>query len=321
MPHVCHSPARLSLVPLLMALLCLTACGKDKPDHGLAPKPLTSEPEGEPLTPGFAIMDGESYTATVEISMHVEQTTERAGQPKTTRADGRAVLELVWTLRKPTSDTNASSFISMRYLEAEGANAAAYLKRDAIRGTLRHDDAGRTIARSLELHGGSATEQLQAQDLIIGMLLAGFGGAYPWTPPRDVRVGEAWALEAFIKPRALDNLRAYGRETGLKTPQPSFEGTGRLEKVTVDDGERWLDLRLEALIQLAGSVTKGGETAQVSVGDSVTGTASVSATRGVPRRFEVTHTRRSEDRARGGGTQLEVRSTVKGTVVRTPPAK
>ncbi len=321
MPFACPRPVRLCLIPLLVVLTCLAACGEDKPQHGLAPKPLTNQPEGEPLSPGFVITDGESYTATVEISMHVQQTQERGGTPKTMQAEGRAVLELVWTLRKPTADTAASSFVSLRYLEAEGANAAAYLKRGAIRGTLRHDESGRAIARSLELHGGTTTEQLQAQDLIVGMLLAGFGGAYPWTPPRDVRVGEAWALEAFIKPRALDNVRSYGRETGLKAPEPSFEGTGRLEKVTVDDGERWLDLRIEALIELSGTVSKGGASAQVSMGDRVTGTASVSATRGVPRRFEVTHIRRSEDRASGGGTQLEVRSTVKGTVLHTPPAK
>jgi len=311
----------LPLALLLLAALLLGACGRDKPSHGMERKGFESTPQGDAITPGFAITDGETYSADVAMTMQIRHVATLAGRPNTTERSGRAVLDLVWTMRKPLADAPPTSSVTMRYAEAEGQDAQGYLAREVIHGTLRHGEDGRVQTRTLQLQGGTAPEQLQAQDLFVSLMLAGFAGSYPWTPPRAIRVGETWPLEEFIKPRALENLRRYGRETGLASPEPSFEGTGILRALVEEDGELWLDVEIEALVELSGTASKGTERGQISLGDRITGKARISATRGVPRQFEVSHSRRTQGRSGSDTSDLSVSSTLRGTVVRTLPGK
>ncbi len=308
-------------VLLLMLVLALPACGPDDPEHGLERAGFQNAPTGDAITPGFAVVDGESYSADVAMDMTVRHVTIKQGRPDVTERSGRAVLDLVWTLRKPLDDAAATSTVTLRYAQAEGQNAEAYLARAPIHGTLKHGQDGRVEPRSLQLQGGKTAEQLQAQDLLVSLLLAGFAGSYPWLPPRAIREGETWKLEDFIKPRALDNVKRYARETGIAAPTPTFEGTGVLRKVVEENGETWLDVEIEALIEVAGTVAKGTERGSISLGDRITGTARISASRGVPQSFEVSHVRSTRGQGGLAGGELDVRSTLRGTVVRTLPGK
>lgn len=315
-PGVCR------LVLLIGLLACLAAglagCG-DEPDHGLETERFESAPTGDAILPGFAVTDGESYRSDVRMAMDVRYTKTLDGRPDTKEHRGQAVLALVWTMRKPVDDAAATSALTLRYTQAEGDNAEDFLARDAIRGSLSHAADGRVEPRSLQLEGGSTQEQLEAQTLLVNLLLAGFAGSYPWLPPRGVRVGESWALEGFIRPRALDNVRRYGRETGLATPEPTFEGTGVLRAIVEEDGERWFDVEIDALVQLSGTVRKGTERAKVSMGERVTGSARISVARGVPKQFDVVHTRRQQSDAGLAKSDLHVKTTLRGSVVHTPP--
>lgn len=311
--------ARLGVtLPLLLvvALLPLAGCG-EKPAHGLKRGDLQGEPTGDAIAPGFVVTDGTMYTAMVEFSWDLHH----AVDGKTTDQGARRVLELVWTMQHQVAGVPATSTVAVRYLQAEGAQAEAYRSQDPIRGTLRHEASGRVRPRTLELQGGTTDQQLQTQDLLVSLILAGFGGAYPWMPERPVRVGERWPLEAFVRPRTLDNLRRYARETGLDTPEPTFSGTGILHGIVEEDGERWFDVEIEALVELAGTASKGTQRGRIALGDKVTGRALISVTRGVPKRFEVKQhqtTRSSDGAARG---ELDVRATFRGTVVHTLPGK
>ncbi len=307
-------------VLLLLLTFGLAACGPDEPSHGLKPKGFKSEPVGDAIRPGFAVVDGERFTATVDMRIHVQSTLVKAGRPEEDERKSRAVLELIWTRHQPGSGAKPWSEVSLRYVEAEGAHAEAYRKRAVVTGRLGHDEDGRVKPRSLHLEGGTTEEQLQTQSLIVSMLMAGFGGGFPWIPPRDIRVGESWELSQFIRPRALDNIQRYKRETGLEAPEPTFAGTGVLRGVVEEDGERWLDVEIDALIELAGRIRKGPERGRLSIGDRVTGRALISASRGVPKSFEVTHEFRQRTTGHADIDRRD-RTTLRGTVVRTPPAK
>ena len=308
-------------VLLLVLALALAACGKKDPAHGLERKGFESAPTGDEIPVGFAVTDGESYSADVAMDMTVRHVTTKQGRPDVNERSGRAVLDIVWTMRKPLADAPATSSVTLRYAQAEGQNAEAYLARAPIVGTFRHGEDGRVEPRSLQLQGGKTAEQLQAQDLIVSLLLAGFGGSYPWLPAHPIRVGESWQLEDFIKPRALENVKRYARETGIAAPEPTFEGTGVLREVVEEDGETWLDVEIEALIEVAGTVAKGTERGSISLGDRITGKARISASRGVPSSFEVTHVRSTRGSGGLASGELDVRSTLRGTVVRTLPGK
>ncbi|MDA1194708.1 MAG: hypothetical protein O2894_05945 [Planctomycetota bacterium] len=310
------------LGPLLFgALLCLVGCGNEKPSHGLKSREFESRPRGSATVPGFKIEHGETFTATVELAMRVRQETSGAGSSAPLDRQGRAVMEILWTRRQPSPDAPASSDVTLRYLEAEGTNAEAYRARAPMHGTLRHELDGRPIPRTLELRGGTTEEQLQAQDLLVGLLLAGYGGSYPWTPPRAVQLGEVWKLEEFIAPRGVDNARRFARETGLEGPEPTFEGTGVLHDRIEADGDSWYDIEIDGLIEIKGPIRKEGERGQIAMGDHTTGRASISATTGVPRTFEVKHARRTQATSSGSASDLSVVFTVRGSVVRTPPPK
>ena len=310
--------ARLGVLPLLLTalLIPLAGCG-DEPSHGMARDGFQNKPTGDEIQPGFAVTDGEMYTATVEFAWDLHHV---AGG-KTTDQSGRRVIDITWTMKDPVQDAPPSSTVRLRYTEAEGLQAEAFLAQEPIIGILEHADSGRVRPRTLKLQGGTADQQHQVQDTLVSLLLAGFGGSYPWMPDRPVRVGETWALEAFTKPRTLDNLRRYARETGLSTPEPTYAGTGVLRGIVEEDGERWFDVEIEALVEQTGVANKGTERGRIALGDKVTGRALISVERGVPKHFEVSQhqTTKGSDGASQG--VLDVRGTFRGTVVHTRPAK
>ena len=313
---------RARLGALLSALLLLlAACGNDKPEHGLKRKGFESAPKGDGIEVAFALTDGEVYKANVALEMDVRQVAIKDGRPNETTAAGTAVLGITWTIRKPREEVDATSNVVMRYIEAQGDHAEAVLAGEPVEGTFRHGSDGRTVPRSLQLKGGRTEEQIRAQNMLVSLLLGGFAGSYSWVPPRAVRVGEAWPLEAFIKPRAVDEVKRYARETGLATPQPTFTGTGTLHGIVEEDGERWLDVEIEALIEVSGTVSKGTERGRVSLGDRFRGRAMISASRGIPKSFDVTHTRRLRGSGGLAAGEMDVRSTLRGQVVHTLPSK
>ena len=69
--------------------------------------------------------------------------------------------------------------------------------------------------------------------------------------------------------KLIVNIQRYKRETGLEAPEPTFAGTGVLRGVVEEDGERWLDVEIDALIELAGRIRKGPERGRLSIGDRV----------------------------------------------------
>ena len=305
---------------LVVAGACAAGCGDEPPPrHGLGIPSLPNEPVGGAVTAAFEVEDGAAYRGRIRMTMEVVQVSIEGGRPKEVRRSGSAVIEMVWTFHHPDGRPPFSG-VTLRYLEAEGEAAEAYLRREMIHGTLAHDPGGRVQPESLTLQGGVRDEQLQAHDLIGQLLLAGFGGSPPWTPPRPIRQGEAWALENFIQPRAIANVERYARDVGLQTPRPTFQGKGRLVAILPGEaqGEGWLDLALEALIEIDGPMSHGQSRGHLSVGDRTEGRASVSAKTGVPRTFDVTHTRRTQVKGEGEVVNALITSRIHGEIERMP---
>jgi hypothetical protein len=312
---------RLPLLAALLALGLLAACGKDAaPHHGLRVRPLDSHPRGEPIRPRFVTRDGQVWRARVALRMAVDRETSGGDGPRHLRRSGRAVLSLTWTFHHPKEGGTPTSTVVLRWVEAEGADAKAYLARPALTCTLKHQADGRPISSSLHVEGGDRGARIEAHDLLGQLLLAGFGGSPPWTPPRPIRAGEAWRLESFVHPRALDNVAGYVKDVGLAAPTPHFEGTARLEAVRPggEPGERLLDLRMDALLSIEGHVAKNGVTGRLSLGDHVEGRATVSALTGVPVSFDLDQVRHTDVRTPEGPSRMTVTSHVHGDVEPVP---
>jgi hypothetical protein len=146
---------------------------------------------------------------------------------------------------------------------------------------------------------GDANAAAEAQSMIENLFFAGLAASPPWLPPRPVRVGEAWSVAEGFRHPALARIEERRREPGVTLPEPSFRATARLEAVREEGGERVLEVRLDALLEMRGEAESGGAKTHVEFADRVHGTAIVSARTGLPLRVEVVHERHDEERHEG----------------------
>ncbi len=280
--------------------LAVAACGDDpQPKHTLKREALESNPTGDAVEVVYGAKDGETFAARINLSMQYRQESS-GGQSRVDKGEGRAVMEVRQTFRRPGSGPAPRSEVTFRYVEAEGVNAEAYLERETIKGTLEHDADGRAKARTLKLEGGTKAEQVEVRDVLCALMLAGFAGSPSWMPPRGVRVGEAWQLEAFIQPVAMENIALQAKKVGLQVPKPTFAGTARLEQIR-EGG--FLEVSIDALLELHGPIRRGGREGSISIGDRVRGRAVISPTTGLPVSFKVIHT--GEKRIRSGEQKVD----------------
>lgn len=315
---------RASVALLLCLPLLLQACGRDDPvEHGLKAEELESRPEGGAVEVRYEVENGARYVATINLSMRVAQ--DRSGglssDEKNQKIAGSAVLSLSQTFAAPGDERHASSRFDLRYTDAKGPSAKDFLAREPVTGALLHDEAGRARLDSLRFDGGGKTAQLEALDLIGALFFAGLAGSPTWVPARPIQPGEAWQVQGFLRPRALDNVTREARRMGVSAPTPTLTGTLKLERVEETSDGPLLHLRIDALIEIEGKFHKDGRGGRMSVGDRTQGTAVVSARTGLPTRFDVTHTRHMD--IRSGKEQVDQRlvSTLRGVVKRTDQDK
>ncbi len=309
------------VLPLLLALAFLTACGDETPEptpHGLKSKGLESAPEGDAVKVTWGVEDGTAYRAVLSITSTAYVKGMDRGRPKDQSVRRHATLEHTWTHQRPPHGAPPTSSIQLQYLDAEGVGAEGLMKREAMTGRLAHDRDGRAVPDSLKLAGGTKGEQLEVADRVGSLLLAGYGGAPSWLPPRPIQVGEAWPLAPLLDLRAVRMLRGRTRELGMSNPNPTFEGTARLKRIIDGPTGRQLEVELDALIELEGTLRdEDGATRAFSSGDRFQGLATIDAVTGVPTTFDVTHTH-LEHHTRGSEKMtIGATATVRGTVTRT----
>ena len=304
---------------LLCPALLVCACGaKEDPPlhHGLKAAAVESKPVGDPIEVGFEVEDGAVYVSRVSLQTDFWQRTARSGKSDDKTATASAVLEVVQTFHVPGQDREPSSTVRLRYTEAEGPGMAAFLNREPLTGTLKHERGGRAVTRSLHLEGGTQAEQLEARNRLGGLHMAGFAGSPGWLPARAVRVGEAWPVEGFIRPLGVDNAIQQARQLGLETPKPTLAGTIRVVGVKESPAGRLLELEIDALIEIAGNYRKDGEKGRMSYANQVRCKALVSVRTGLPVSFEGTEEMRMDVRGGGEERQQKALARISGTVER-----
>jgi len=303
-----------ALLPVLACLL-LAACGdEDEPKHGLTRETLESHPTGAAVEVAYGVRDGDAYRARIEVAQQFSQSRSGNSRPKGKSAS--CVIELLQTFTRANPERAPRSAIVFSYVEAVGAGAEAYLAREPVHGTLEHDADGRSQPRTLTLSTGTKPEQGEVLDMVGALLLAGYGGSPPWIPPRPIRVGEAWQLESFVRPRSVDRIILAVKRQGLEAPDPTFSGTARLEAVRQGPDGPELEVVLDALLELSGKIRQDGKSATMSIGDRVRGRAVISAKTGLPLSFQTTHSRRVRVRSAGENAEQEFTSEVEGRVER-----
>jgi hypothetical protein len=310
-----------SLCALCLLCALAVACGEAQPPappHGLDTKGLESKPEGDALTPTYDTKDGATYRAVLSVTTEAFKKGVEGGRKKDEILKLHITLEHIWQHRRPPHGAPPTSSIELRYLDAEGHSAEIVRNREPVTGRLAHDPKGRPLASSLQLAGGTKAEQYEVLDLVGSILWAGYGGAPSWLPARPLRVGEAWPLRHLANLRARQNLRGRARELGMSNPEPSFEGTARLRRITEGPDGPLLEVELDALIELEGTLrNEDGSPRAFSSGDRFQGLATINAKTGVPTSFDVSHIHRENQTSGKEKVAIGATATVRGTVTQT----
>ena len=136
-----------------------------------------------------------------------------------------------------------------------------------------------------------------------------------------VREGEAWPLEGFLRLRAVASMRNRARELGVDAPEPKLGGGVKVRAIRSGPTGPQLELELDALLELDGTLRKDGRTGTMSSGNRFQGLATVDARTGVPVTFDVTHTSRMHVRSGGDDVVVGGTVTVRGTVTRSDAGK
>jgi hypothetical protein len=284
---------RLAAAALSLAAL-LPACGEDRvrvEPHGLVVVPLEADARGPAIETLGGVRPG-----TWKGSVRKRWTEVRGGGAA---RRGSAVLRL--QVETYEAGDALETRIRVEVAEADGL-AESYVRRfDGVEARVGHEGPGRASGRAVRVDGSAPRG---AEDFLRGFWLAGLAGATPWFPAGSLRLGSTW-------PRAHLGERArLAKLPTLDGTPPRLAGGGRLEEVFVEDGETWLRIRIDGLVEAEG--TRGHEA--VSEGLRDYGVGVFSARDGMPRSWTLKEEVRIHHVSRGLATKRSVTLEVEGSL-------
>jgi hypothetical protein len=307
---------RTCLALALAGLLLAAACGQEEKRHGLRKGELASKPGGEAITVHFGAADGEAFVAVIRMETSYAHREPNGAPEDSHSGSGTVQIEIKQVFARPDPAAPLRSAVELRFTKAEGERAKKYLERKPVFGGIAHGPDGRPLRGTRELTTGTPGEQVEAHTILESLVLAGAGGSPSWLPPRPVRVGEAWQLESFMEPPALENVLRQARRVGMTIPEPVFSGTARLEKVTEGEDGPLLEVTLDSLLEVEGPSELEGQKGYTSIGDRVRGRAVISAKTGLPVTFRCVHTGSRNQRLGRTRVERDFTSKVEGRVER-----